>query len=387
MKYFYLLLFTLSLQLSFAQQTINDTFMFDGLERSYILYVPAIYQSNQATPLVFNFHGYTSNAGAQMFYGDFRAIADTANFIIVHPMGTIDNNGQPFWNANWGAAVDDIGFTSAIIDRLNNNYNIDLNRVYSTGMSNGGFMSYALACDLSDKIAAIASVTGSMLSPNLPACNPTNLPVPVMQIHGTADGVVPYDGTTGGLGVVGIEDVLDFWVGKNICSGALPSITPVPDIDPTDGCTAERWLYDGCANNTTMEFYKVNGGAHTWPGTPFVQGATCQDFNASVEIWRFFSQFDINGRITSSTEDQELSNSSLTVGPVPFNNTLNIHSKNNDGTIEIFNTTGEAIYRSDFSSPTEWSIQTENWSPGIYLIKVVDQNSGSPILRKVIKSQ
>jgi len=100
----------------YSQQTITDTIIHDGLNRTYILYVPASYSPSNTVPLVINFHGYTSNSSEQMFYGDFRSIADTANFILVHPMGTLDGSSQPYWNANWGGTVDDIGFTEALIE-------------------------------------------------------------------------------------------------------------------------------------------------------------------------------------------------------------------------------------------------------------------------------
>src|SRR5258706_3847373 len=158
MKIFlFYLLFCFPLFLS-GQQTINGTIMHDGLQRDYILYVPASYVPGTPAPLVLNFHGYTSNAFEQMFYGDFRPIADTAGFLIVHPNGTVDQLGNQHWNVGWGTStVDDVGFTNALIDSLSAQYDINQDRVYSTGMSNGGFMSYKLACDLSNRIAAIAS--------------------------------------------------------------------------------------------------------------------------------------------------------------------------------------------------------------------------------------
>ena len=151
-----------------SQQTITATITHDALQREYILYVPASYTGSNAVPLVFNFHGYTSNATEQMWYGDFRPIADTANFIIVHPNGMLDATGTTHFNVGWGGStIDDVGFTSALLDSISADYNINADRVYSTGMSNGGFMSYQLACQLSDKIAAIASVTGSMSPANI----------------------------------------------------------------------------------------------------------------------------------------------------------------------------------------------------------------------------
>ena len=110
--------------------------------------------------------------------------------------------------------VDDIGFLNSLIDFLGNEYNIDLDRVYSTGFSNGGYMSYTLACELSDKIAAIASVTGSMYINQPILCNPER-PIPVMQIHGTMDLTVPYIGSNTSES---INDVISFWVNFNECS-------------------------------------------------------------------------------------------------------------------------------------------------------------------------
>ena len=148
-------------------QTLLKSIVHDGIQRDYRIYVPSIYDGSMEVPVVFNIHGYGSNAFQQEAYGDFRPIADTANFILVAPDGTLDNSGTAFWNA-FGSpteTVDDVGFISALIDTLAEDYSINLNRVYSTGMSNGGFMSYKLACGLSSRIAAIASVTGAMIDP------------------------------------------------------------------------------------------------------------------------------------------------------------------------------------------------------------------------------
>ena len=233
------ILFLLVLPLvAFSQQTINGSIMHDNVQRDYILYVPAMYNASNPTPLVFNFHGYTSNANDQMWYGDFRSIADTAGFIIAHPMGTLDNSGITHWNVGWGSStVDDIGFTTALIDSLSANYNINQDRIYSTGMSNGGYFSYHLACNLSTKIAAIASVTGTMSQFTYNNCNPQH-PVPVMEIHGTADATVPYNG------LLSIPDVMDYWVIYNQCD-TQSVITQIPNINIIDGSTVEHILFDG----------------------------------------------------------------------------------------------------------------------------------------------
>ena len=276
----------------FAQNTITATIQSGGLTREYLLYVPAAYTGATPVPLVFNLHGYGSNNLEQFYYADFRAIADTANFLLAVPNGTFDNSGNRFWAPIVaGAAVDDVGFIRDLLDTLATSYNIDPNRVYSTGMSNGGFMSYALACELNDRIAAIASVTGSMIQVNLNACTPVR-PVPVMEIHGTADDVVPYTGLPSAT-FVAIPAVVEAWVDFNHCN-PTPVVTQVPNISTTDACTAERYLYSGGLNGSTVEHFKVIGGGHTWPGSFFSIGVTNQDIQASREIWRFFSQYRLD---------------------------------------------------------------------------------------------
>ena len=206
-------------------------------------------------------------------------------------MGTVDNTGATHWNVGWGAStVDDVGFTAALIDSLSVNYNIDDNRIYSTGMSNGGFMSYHLACNLSDRIAAIASVTGSMSSFTYSTCNPSH-PIPIMEIHGTADLVVVYSS---------IPNVLDYWIDYNNCN-IQGSWISMPDINIMDGSTVEHWVWNMGLNGVSVEQYKIINGAHTWPGTIFTSAGTNYDIDASTEIWKFFSKYDINGLIGTNT--------------------------------------------------------------------------------------
>ncbi len=264
-----------------AQKTIIDSILHKGLQRNFRVYVPKIYSASKATPLILNFHGYTSNAMQQEAYGDFRAIADTANIILVHPNGT----GSPqSWN-NFGVpgtGVDDIGFVSVLLDTLLKRYNIDKSRVYSTGMSNGGFMSYDLACFLSNRIAAIASVTGSMASLHLNACKPSH-PIPIMEIHGTSDNTVSYNGSTG---VLAIDSLVRYWAKFNK-STLTPVITQLPDINKNDGSTVEHQLFLG-NNCNSVELFKVIGGGHAWPGANYNVGGTNYDFTLVKRYGVFF---------------------------------------------------------------------------------------------------
>lgn len=282
-----------------GQTTVTNSYMFDGELREYRVYIPAAYDGTTRVPLVFNLHGYGSNNMQQEAYGDFRDIADTANFIIVHPQGLTDLFGSTHWNCFGTSSVDDVGFLSSLIDTIFENYYIDGDRIYSTGMSNGGFMSYKLACLLSGRIAAIASVTGSITPTEFEDCI-TNHPMPVMQIHGTDDPTVPY---AGNALFMPIEDVVEHWVTFNECNPS-PTVTPVPNTDTDDGCTATHYVYNDGLLGSTVEFFKIEDGQHTWPGSDFVTGVTNNDFNASVEIWRFFSQFNL-AHLTSSIETNE----------------------------------------------------------------------------------
>ncbi|MBT3571301.1 MAG: hypothetical protein HN498_02960 [Flavobacteriales bacterium] len=292
MKKLILLIICLPL-FTLGQQTINASINHGGITRDYILYVPNSYVTGNQVLLVFNFHGYSSNATQQMWYGDFRAIADTAGFIIVHPEGTLDNSGVTHWNVGWGGStVNDINFTSTLIDSIASEYSINLDRVYSTGMSNGGFMSYQLACELSDRIAAIASVTGSMNLGWFNSCNPSH-PMPVMEIHGTLDPTVSYNASSF---TESIPNIMDFWGNFNNCNSTA-IVTNVPNTNTADGCTAEHQIWENGSNGVAVEHYIIIDGEHSWPGALFPNGITNQDINAAEKIWEFFNNYDINGLI------------------------------------------------------------------------------------------
>jgi polyhydroxybutyrate depolymerase len=229
-----------------------------------------------------------------MSYTNFNYVSDTAGFIVIYPQGTL-LQGTTHWNVGgWtiGSTTDDVGFSINLLDSISNEYNIDATRVYSTGMSNGGYMSFLLACQMSDKIAAIASVTGSMTPQTYNACNPQH-PTPILQIHGTSDQTVPYLGDP--TWTKSIDDVLQYWVAYNNCNTSA-TITAIPDINSFDGSTAEHIIYDGGDNYVTTEHFKIYGGDHDWPG---VWGN--MDIHASAEVWKFFYKYDINGMITPTS--------------------------------------------------------------------------------------
>ena len=346
--------------------------MHDGIVRTYKLYVPSIYSGNMAVPLLFNFHGYTSNANEQMIYGNFRNIADTANFLVVHPQGTLDVNNTTHFNVGWGgSSVDDVGFTAALLDSLSAAYSIDQNRIYAVGMSNGGFMSFRLACDLSAKIAAVGSVTGSMTPSTLGNCNASH-PMPIIQIHGTTDPTVPYNGSAGWT--ASITNVLNHWATFNNCS-SVPTVVNVPNTNALDGSTVEKYTYENGDNCSEVVHFKVTNGQHTWPGSIINLAGTNFDINASVEIWNFLSKYDIFGLITCNPAivEEQFGVEDFQVFPNPCNESIHVDLKIAESSIyEIYSLYGQLLQSGSISINSN-EIHLSNFDPQGYLLKIGGQ--------------
>jgi polyhydroxybutyrate depolymerase len=258
----------------------NETIVSGGIERSYLLYVPSTYTPNRPMPLVFNFHGLGSSGPAQFAYSELAALAETFKFILVSPNG-LGNSWNGGFCCGYAAAngIDDVGFTSDMIDEISGSYCVHPDRVYSTGISNGGFMSYRLACDLADRIAAIGPVAAANVTFS---CAPSR-PVPVIAMNGTDDVLVSYAGG---------EASIQGWAEGNGCSEQ----TEVTYDHGDATCVA----YQDCAEDATVELCTIDGGGHNWPGAidlveldPILYwwaGYTTQDIDASREIWKFFAE-------------------------------------------------------------------------------------------------
>ena len=353
----------------FSQQTINGTIVHDGIVRSYKLYIPSIYSGNMAVPLLFNFHGYTSNSNEQMIYGNFRNIADTANFLVVHPQGTLDVNNTTHFNVGWGgSSVDDVGFTEALLDSLSAAYSIDQNRIYAVGMSNGGFMSFKLACELSNKIAAVGSVTGSMTPSTLGNCNASH-PMPIIQIHGTTDPTVPYNGSAGWT--ASVTNVLNHWATFNNCS-TVPTVVNVPNTNALDGSTVEKYTYENGDNCSEVVHFKITNGQHTWPGSIINLAGTNFDINASVEIWNFLSKYDIFGLINcnQATIEEQFGMKDFQLFPNPCSESIHVDLKMTESSFyEIYTLYGQLLKSGSISINSN-EIDLSNFDPQGYLLKI-----------------
>ena len=262
-----------------------------GFFREFIQYIPqSLNENGENAPIVFVLHGYTSYDDWIFDYSNFETQADEHGFILIFPQGTIyQPTGETHWNVGgWTSqsTTDDIDYIDSIIDYLDGNYRVNLNRIYSTGMSNGGFMSYVLACQLSHRIAGIASVTGSMTNQTFDECDAKH-PMPVMQIHGAKDNTVPYEGNEN---MKPIDDVMEFWVNYNACN-VTPSETIIEDSDG-DGLGGTLSVYNGCMNDVSVELYYLDGLRHQWPS---LKGTRVFDIDSASVIWEFFSKYNVDG--------------------------------------------------------------------------------------------
>jgi polyhydroxybutyrate depolymerase len=380
----------------------SKTISVDGILRKYRIYVPLIYDGSVSVPLVFNFHGKTSSAREQERYGDFRKIADTANFIIIHPQGMPNNTGENTWNVNDSEFnTSDVNFISALIDNIEAQYNINSSKIYLAGLSFGGTMSYKLACVLSDRITAVACVSGAMNYKQIQGCNPSHF-LPVLQIHGTADPIIPFNGN---VNFLSMEKIVNHWSKINSCDSVNADIETITNSVATDASTAQKFSYKNGMDGL-VELYKVIGGGHSWPGSKFYIDVTNQDFSASVVIWDFFRKYDLdsltvlntNAGMRNSGEDTEQQSLSIKdksvsaneqaiiTSPNPFVNEFSLQLQNFASTSEITvtNLLGQIVdLQFNTSTKNNFTINTSQWIKGVYTISVND--GGIISHKKIIK--
>src|SRR6266568_3567748 len=263
----------------------NGSFMSSERKREYVLYVPGSYDRAKPTPLVISLHGAGLWGAAQKETSQWNRVADEHGFIVVYPSGE-GGGGPRVWHEGGEAGPSrDVRFISELIDTLEARYNIDPGMIYANGLSNGGGMSFALSCTLSDRIAAVGMVGAALL---LPFSWCTDLrPVPMIAFHGTADAAAPY---TGGFSWVapqrfqGVRAFTASWARRNRC-GTNP-------VDSVVAADVTRLEYTKCADDAAVVLYTIKGGGHTWPGgqplPEWFVGATSNRIDASSLMWAFF---------------------------------------------------------------------------------------------------
>ena len=262
---------------SYNDDTASFSTVFGNYTRSFIVHTPPNYDSNNGPiPLLFVLHGYTGQAPSIRNYSGFDSIADEENFIVVYVQGVADQiTNNTGWNAGVGTFinVDDVGLFSALIKYFKGNYNIADSKIFSTGMSMGGFMSYRLACEL-EEINSIGSVTGSMAA--YYNCVPPNQKS-IIHFHGTADTVVPYNGNSWSINV---ENVHSLWANHNECQNN--SEVTIPDFNGDGVLSTQLTSYD-CNGNREVILYTMENEGHTW-----FKKEWGHDVDTSRLIWEFF---------------------------------------------------------------------------------------------------
>ncbi len=305
--------------------------------RKVLVHLPPSYSADTMFPLVIFLHGGNGNVKSAQRFTLFNQVANINDFIMAYPQGYYETKDNGFvWADGRGtgadlAGIDDVGFIDKMVDSLLSDYNIDANKVYCCGFSNGSFMTQRVAFEANEKFAAMGTIGGTLDSVLYHTGQP-NRPLPMLYILGTKDPYVPYNGghvaESETIPVVGIKKAVRFWVTNNNCSTALDSIN-LPDRDLTDHSTVTMFEYIDCDCNANVLFYKVTGGGHTWPGVELVLqeailGETNEDIFASEELWSFFKDHSL---CSHTDVDKPMSPSTFSLlqnTPNPFNSSTTI---------------------------------------------------------------
>jgi polyhydroxybutyrate depolymerase len=286
-----------------TEQNYSGSLLHAGLKRTYLLHVPASYMPANPTALVIALHGGGGDGQKMQALSGLNIVSNRKGFIVVYP-DAVEKNWNDGRNLKRYRSqrenIDDVGFISKLMDELANHYTIDHKRVYVTGASNGAMMSYRLACELTDKITAVAPVIGALGENTAGTCSPSR-PLPVLLIGGTDDPLMPWEGGYVHFfrkkfgKTLSFPETANFWVLNNGCSPS-PTITDLPDSDPNDGTRVRKTVYDQCQEGVEVVLLEIRGGGHTWPGglqylPKFFIGKTSRDINGTEVIWDFFKKY------------------------------------------------------------------------------------------------
>jgi len=332
-----------------------------GITRTYVVHLPTNYNASNQYPLVINLHGLNASATQQESYSQFNTVADANNFIIVYP-----NAVEGSWVIN---EANDVNFISNLINIIRSSYSCN-NCLFITGMSQGGFLSYKLACSLPQTITAIAVVSGNM-SQNLQNTCVISGGIPVMHFHGTSDSLVNYTGT---VGIPPVPTTINWWIDQNN-SNASPQVSTLPNLTTLDDSTVEKYFYDGGANGSEVTHYKIINGGHTWPGGVAIPvfGNTNLDIDASQIIGSFFLQY-----CTADLAVEAFLNEKIKVFPNPFTDQLHIINAKELYQYQLVDVLGQIISEGE-------NIEQEDFSDlkkGVYFLKVTSK-SGKEIIKLI----
>ena len=287
-------------------EIVNGTFNFQNRDRIYSLHIPETFDGTQSAPLVIFLHGGGGNAQSAQNFTGFNDVSEQEGFLMLYPQAGFETATKSFvWADGRGLApdklgIDDVVFVNALVDYLVSEYNINQNRIYLCGFSNGSFLTQKIAFESNSRFAAIGTLGGTMHQSFFDTGKP-NRAIPMVYVFGTDDPLVPYNGGYVSNNpdfelVVGVETAVEYWRDNNNTQTTL-SVRNMANINTNDNSTVTVFEYkDGDCNGSKVKFYKINGGGHTWPGVVVpnpLLGVTNLDINASQELWDFFEQFEL----------------------------------------------------------------------------------------------
>lgn len=288
----------------------NHSVVFEGLTRSYDYYIPNNLGSSPR-PLIILLHGggsrsedLTGTSGFKAPYTVWMDIAEEEKLILLYPDGALNSEGGQGWNdcradTDTNPTTNDVGFISALIDEFAMSFDIDINRIYVSGSSNGGLMSLRLAQELSDKVAAVAPVLGAI--PAVNECAAPTHPISVLLMNGTSDTRLPYNGgvinaVAGNRGtILSTQESIEFWIGFNQ-TNLSPVVQDFEDVNGLDQSTVKSFTYTGGIEDTEVVLYKISGGGHVEPSIleqyslllELSLGKQNHDIEMAREVWKFF---------------------------------------------------------------------------------------------------
>ena len=298
------LFFTLLFAFTSCLMSEERTIIHEGVEREFLVHIPD--NLTEDSPIVFVIHGFTGSAKQIMEYSGMNAVADREGFMVIYPQGTTDSGGNTFFNVGYefhkDSTINDVSFLRDLFILLSEEYSLKRKQGFATGMSNGGDMSYLLACTSSDLFRAVAPVAGSLMSKTKDECDPQS-PVPIFEIHGTGDQITLFDGDMENVGGWGayydLPSTISFFADAyNLDEKFTKMITKKGEDSDYDIYFERHWSQD---SDEEVWMYKIVEGRHVWPGFTinwwenpifwYYFGSGNEDINASEEVWSFFKKY------------------------------------------------------------------------------------------------
>ena len=298
------LLFSLFFVISSCLVAEERTIIHEGVEREYLVHIPDNLTEN--SPIVFVIHGFTGSAKQIMEYSGMNEVSDREGFMVVYPQGTTDSEGNTFFNVGYefhkDSTIDDVSFIRNLFVSLSEEYSLKRKQGFATGMSNGGDMSYLLACTSADLFRAVAPVAGSLMVKTKETCD-TQSSVSIFEIHGTGDLITLFYGdmeNNGGWGAYyDLPSTISFFAeAYNLDKRSTKIIAKKGEGSEYDIYHQRHWSQN---SDEEVWMYEIVEGRHVWPGFKihwwenpifwYYFGSGNEDINASEEVWRFFKKY------------------------------------------------------------------------------------------------